>query len=244
MGDVAGVTGFEDCLHNRRVIEFLGIVDFVSAGDSRGVIMGDVLFVGLEGLNDIAFHNLGVVDVVEDFEAVGADLFADLDAEFHIVEHIVLVVDFGVEIFEAKGNIFLLCSADDFLNAFDGIFDAVFLADTIAVAWETDDVGESVFGSGVDACCELGYTFVVVFGMGETFGEGMREEHRAGKPGVFGGLKFIGFEQVDTLEAHLGAYSAEFIEGNLIEAPSADGLVDSAVFNDLLNFERQGGGNG
>lgn len=65
LADVAAEARVFDGFANGGVVEFLGGVKFMPAGDSSGVIVGDVLVVGLDGANDITFHDLHVVNIVE-----------------------------------------------------------------------------------------------------------------------------------------------------------------------------------
>ena len=96
----------------------------MSARISARVVVTDVIFICLNCANDIAFHNLSVVDIIKNLDSLGADLFADLDAPFDIVEHIVLVVDLAVEIFEADVDLFLLGKSRDLFQCDGGIFSA------------------------------------------------------------------------------------------------------------------------
>ena len=52
----------------------------MAARIASGVVMAEILVVVLDGANDVSFHDLHVVDVVEQFEMVASDLFAQFDA--------------------------------------------------------------------------------------------------------------------------------------------------------------------
>ena len=65
----ACVTCCLNCSHNGGVVEFLRIVNFVSAGNTSRVIMPELDMMVLDGANDIAFHDLHVVNVVQEFYA-------------------------------------------------------------------------------------------------------------------------------------------------------------------------------
>ena len=80
MCDVAVKSGIGDGFSNRWVVNFLGLVDLVAARIASGVVMAEILVVVLDGANDVSFHDLHVVDVVEQFEMVACDLFAQFDA--------------------------------------------------------------------------------------------------------------------------------------------------------------------
>src|SRR5439155_9408495 len=58
----------DDGLHDRGIIQLLGVVDLVPAGHTPGVIVGDVLMVLADRADDIALHDLHVVDVIKELE--------------------------------------------------------------------------------------------------------------------------------------------------------------------------------
>ena len=59
--------------------------------------VGDVLDIVPYGANDIAFHDLHVVDVVKQFDARRIDSLHDLDAPRRLVALVVGVIDLTVE---------------------------------------------------------------------------------------------------------------------------------------------------
>ena len=74
MGDVAGEIRVGDGFHDRRVLNFLRSVEFVTAGNASGMKVSDDADVLADGVDQIPFHDLHVVDVVEQFDARGVDL--------------------------------------------------------------------------------------------------------------------------------------------------------------------------
>ena len=92
LGHEALVAGLDDGLHDGRVVDLLRLVDLVAARHAAGVEVGDVLDVLLDRGDQVAFHDLHVVDVVEQLEPLGADLLAHLDAPGRVVALVVLVV--------------------------------------------------------------------------------------------------------------------------------------------------------
>ena len=53
-----------DRLINRWLIELLGLVEFMPARHTRGMIMADVLVVGLNSSHHVTLHDLHVVDIL------------------------------------------------------------------------------------------------------------------------------------------------------------------------------------
>ena len=58
-----------DRLHDETVVQLLRVVDFVPARIAAGVEMADPLEVIADVADDVAVHDLGVVDVVENLDA-------------------------------------------------------------------------------------------------------------------------------------------------------------------------------
>ena len=65
---VALVTGGGDAAHHSIPLHFLGAVEFMPAGNAAGVEVGQPLNVLLNGRDQVSFHDLHVVDVVEQLD--------------------------------------------------------------------------------------------------------------------------------------------------------------------------------
>src|SRR3954451_6724970 len=64
VGEIAVEARRDDCAGDGGVVELLRVVDFVAAGDAGCVEVGQVFLIFLNGSDDVAFHDLHVVDVV------------------------------------------------------------------------------------------------------------------------------------------------------------------------------------
>ena len=73
MRDVAGEAGLDDRARDGRPVHFLRVVELVAAGDAAGMVVRDVLMVRADRRDQIAFHDLHVVDVVEQLHARRVD---------------------------------------------------------------------------------------------------------------------------------------------------------------------------
>ena len=62
---VSIVAGIPDCGDDCRVVDFLSFVKIISTGIARRVIVGKVFMVVLDGADQIAFHDLHVIDIVK-----------------------------------------------------------------------------------------------------------------------------------------------------------------------------------
>ena len=124
------------------------------ARHAAGVVVGDVILVLLQGRDHVLAHDRHVVDVPEDFEAVRADLLAQLDAPRGLVEHVVLVVDRAVQPLHHDRDLLLFGQADDLLERLRARFHALLVGDGDAlegaVAGHADDVRHPVGGAEVE----------------------------------------------------------------------------------------------
>ena len=69
MGDEAAKVGGDDAAHHAVPLDFLSGVKFVAARNAAGVEVADPIDVFLNGADEVAFHDLHVVDVVEELDA-------------------------------------------------------------------------------------------------------------------------------------------------------------------------------
>ena len=231
VGYVAGVAGAEDTAHDGGPFYFLGVVELVAAGDSSGVEVAEPLDVFLDGGDEVAFHNLHVVDVVEELDAGGVDLFADADAPGGVVCHVVLVVAFAVKELKVDGDAVVFRDGLETLEAEDAVAGAFVIGHAHAVAGEGDDVGDAELGGEGDVLAEVGFDFVVIFdaveGLGDVAATGVA--HGADEAVLARGFPVLDVEEVDALEADFGSVGAEVVEGGLGVAPAGGGLVDVAA---------------
>jgi len=146
VGDVAAEVGGGDAAHDAVPLDFLGSVEFVAAGNAAGVEVSDPVDVFLDGADEVAFHDLHVVDVEEELDARGVDGLDDLDAPGSVVAHVVVMIDFAVEKFHADGDAVIFGDFFDAVEAADRVLGALFVGHAIAVAGKSDDVGDAGFG--------------------------------------------------------------------------------------------------
>src|SRR5262249_9229044 len=146
VGDVALVSAGGDATHDAVPLDFLRAIEFVAARNAAGVEVAKPLDVFLNGADQIAFHDLHVVDVVEQLDVGRVDGRDDLDAPGGVVAHVVVVVDFAVEKFEADVDAVVLGDFLELVESHDAILDAFGVGHTVAIAGKGDDVGNARFG--------------------------------------------------------------------------------------------------
>src|SRR6266850_4483751 len=108
VGDVAAEVGGGDAAHHAVPLNFLGGVELVAAGNPAGVEVGDPIDVFLDSADEIPFHDLHVIDVVEQLDAGRDDGLDHLHSPGGVVAHVVVVVDLAVEKLDADGDAVVL----------------------------------------------------------------------------------------------------------------------------------------
>src|SRR4051812_27453003 len=78
LGDVAREPEVGDRFHHAAVVQLLRVIDLVASRHTAGVVMRDVLEVVPDRADHVAFHDLHVVDVVEELHPRRRDAFDDL----------------------------------------------------------------------------------------------------------------------------------------------------------------------
>src|SRR3712207_1105634 len=94
---VALESGTRDRLVDRRVGDLLRTIGLVSARVPRDVVVAEGVVVGLDGANEVPFHDLHVIDVVEEPHSRRGHALDDLQPPGSVVALIVWVVDLAVE---------------------------------------------------------------------------------------------------------------------------------------------------
>ena len=82
----------------------------------------------------IAFHDLHVVDIVEQLEVFGADAFDQLDTPASVVAHVILVIHLAVEQFHADGDFVLFGQRHQSFEADDADVQPLFVRHLSAIA--------------------------------------------------------------------------------------------------------------
>src|SRR5215510_13104544 len=113
-----------DRLHHPLVVQLLRVVDLVAARDAAGMKVGDVLDVRLDRGDHIAFHDLHMVDVVQDLQSRRRDALHHLRGPRGVVGMVVLVIDLAVQHLEAERNAVFFRRGRDALEACDAVGDA------------------------------------------------------------------------------------------------------------------------
>ena len=142
LADEAFVAGPDDSLHDGRVIQLLRFVDFGATGTAASVDVREVFVVLLDVLDDVALHDLHVVDVVEQAEIGRAEAAAKLYAPDSMVAEVILVAHAVEELHREDNMVFLGCRQEAF-QAFLTILPALEVCCAVASAGEANQVCQS-----------------------------------------------------------------------------------------------------
>ena len=225
----------ENRLHHRRIIDLLRVIDLVAARHAARVVVGDVGMEFLDPHDQVALHDLHVIDVVEQLESFGADAFAQFHAPLGVVALVVLVIHPAVEQLHDDGDVCLFGGGHDALQAQRTILDALFVVESGAVAGEANQVGETRFGYFFDPPFIRSHETVVVLNtipclldaaqsLGDRIGD-----HCASKSVLFQGGKIRRVEQFNGLQSHPFPGHAKILQADFWITPFADRVMDAAL---------------
>src|SRR5467141_1253451 len=228
MGDVAAEVRSGDAAHNPVPLDFLGAVEFVAAGNAAGVEVGDPIDIFLDGADQVTFHDLHVIDVVEQLDAGRINGLDDLHSPSGVVAHVVVVVDLAVEELDADGDAVVLGDFLDAVETGDGVLGALFVGNAIATAGKGNHVGHSGFGGERNVFAKTFLNFGVVFdavhGAANFAAAGVT--HAAHQAIARGDFEFVGIEQVDGLQTDFCGVGTKLVEWNFLVTPAGNGLAD------------------
>src|ERR1700721_1340860 len=102
--DVALVVKIRDGGGDGVIVQFLAVIDFMPSGDAAGVKMSDPIDVVADRTDDIALHDLHMINVVQQFHARRIDAAHHRNAKGGVITLISRMIDFAVEQFHADSD--------------------------------------------------------------------------------------------------------------------------------------------
>ena len=100
-----------------------------------------------DGANDVALHDLHVINVVEEFESITADRLAEFDAPRGAVAHVVAMVNLGVEQFHDDSDAACICKWCDATQPDGAVLESFGIRQSGAVTTEDDHLRNSGGGN-------------------------------------------------------------------------------------------------
>ncbi|KAG1320771.1 hypothetical protein G6F63_014102 [Rhizopus arrhizus] len=164
-----------------------------------------------DGGDDVAFHDLHVIDVVEQAEVVRAEPLAQLHTPSGVVAQVVVMIDPGVQQLHHQHHAALLGMAEDALESRLGIGHAVLRVHAVAVAGEADEIAIAGIGDQIDVPRVALHQLIVELAASKALGQAQlcAVAHRAVHVMGLQRLPVLRADQVDGGEADVLHRAAE-----------------------------------
>src|SRR5688500_6195629 len=151
--DITLEPGLGDRARDCRIVELLRGIYLVPSRHAGSVIVTDVVVIVADGPNDIAFHDLHVVDVVQQLETIGADFLRQRDAPRRTVALVVRMIDPGVEKLHAYPHTMSRGGGRERRQTARTRVESLLIAQAVAISGEADQVRNP--GGGGEWQCSL-----------------------------------------------------------------------------------------
>ena len=225
--------GVGNCLSNGGVVEFLSGAQFVTPRDPGGVEVCDMLDVVANGGDDVAFHDLHVVDVIEQLEVRVIEKFTKGRPPTGVVALIVGMIDPGVEQLHDENDVVFFRQGKKALQAHGAVFEAFLLRNAVSVSGEGDHVGRFGFRRGGDELAVDLDQGVVVFPAVEGAFDAAQSAlvFRRGGDGAAqaegrNGGNLFRRKEIDSTKSDLDGLVTKLLQREGFKAPSTDGLAE------------------
>ena len=246
MREVAGVAGLVNGFHDGGPLQFLRRVELVAAGDAARVVVADPLLVVLDRPDDVALHDLHVVDVVQQLHVGRGHALHDLDPVDSVVALVVLVIDLAVEQLDDHRDVVLFGNGLDSVETCDRVGDRLIVGHALAIAEERDQTrhfrGLRAGDAGLEGLVDLVVERRVVHRVWNRAAALAGIADRDGEAVLRGDLEFLRLQQVHRGQAEIGDLLEEVLERDALVAPAAHRLLQPAQLDGLLLGSGPGSG--
>jgi len=177
--------------------------------------------------DDIPFHDLHVVNVLQQLEALGTDPLAQLNTPTRVVAHVVFVIDLAVEQFHHQIDLVLFTDSDDSLEADLAVLHPLGVVHAFAVARHANNARHAGRRRAGNQLFELrDESIMVLFPIESLLDSQSGTGHSTGQPVLLDGRPVIFLEQLDRLDADALAGLTKFVKCQLAVTPARDGVVN------------------
>ncbi len=229
--EIALETCLADCRYDGGVVELLVFIDLVPSWVASSVVVRDVLMVLLDGADDITFHDLHVIDVIEELEVRGGKGFAELGSPAGVVTLVVGVIDFGVQELHDEDDPMFFGKRNERLESPRTVLEPSGVVESVSITREADYLWDFCLGGSRDEllidCVESGVVLDAVESSldaaesrGMLWGSGYGAAHS--ELGDFTRLRRV--KEVDAGIAQGKDFFGEIGKGDLSEGPVGDGV--------------------
>src|SRR5712691_4101408 len=222
--------GVGDGRCHRTPVQLLRAVQLVTPRNAPGVEMGDPILVVTDGADDVAFHDLHVIDVVQQLDAWRAHGLDHGDPEGSPVALVVGVIHLAVQELEADGDALRFRLRLDLVEPRHTVVDRLRVALAATVAEHRDHIRDVVARGEGKRLLQLPQQHPVV----RPIVEARRNEvvarggiaHGAHQTRLAHGVPILGAQQVDGCEPHPGRRTGERRQRDFAIGPAGNGLLE------------------
>ena len=237
---------FQDHLHDMRILNLLSVIQFRSARTTGCVIVSDELLVLANSADDVAVHDLHVVDIEEQFQVWRANLPDDRNALVDVVAEVSRMslhgmgVVAGIQVLEDERDSSIFGIANDLLKSLDTVSSRCV---TINIVGEHSRKGDHMLRSDflreIDPLLEDIDTFAVLSRIAEAFSEAVTTDERDFEAHFEQLGVEVGRDSFDGGHPQFLAECGQFQWGHWLETPPHNGLMN-VVFEHLFHLVKDG----
>src|SRR5919199_6221002 len=148
--DEACIAGGGDGAYDRGITQLLGLVKLVPARIAGSMVMADAVMMRANGADDITFHDLHVINIVEQLDTWGIDHSDDLSTPVCVVALVITVIHLAVEQLQHEGHAGVLGHPCDAAHAFGRNRSPILVRQPCSIAAETDQVRDAPLRGEID----------------------------------------------------------------------------------------------
>ena len=221
-----------DRLHHEPVVQLLRVVDFVAAWIAAGVEVADPLEVVADVPDDVAVHDLGVVDVEQDLHPGRIHALHHVDSPREVVEHVVLVIHLAVQILHADRDALVLGLGLHAIEERHAVVGTFRVGHASPVPRERDEVRHTGRGGLIDHLAHRRFDLGVVLGPVQRAGDraAASARHRRYESVLLHDGPVRRRDQIESLDADARRLPAAVVESNAASKDAARNALLQAAF--------------
>src|SRR5579883_269485 len=197
--------GSHNGLHHCWVLDFLGCIDLMPPWNAASVEVTNHIFVLTDGGNQVTFHDLHVVNIVEQFYARRIYLSHHPCSPRRMVCHVVRMVALAVQQLQTDGHAVVFGNLFHPVQAQNGVAGTLVVGHSTTVAGKGNYVWHRCLGCQRNVPAESGLdrsmVFHAVHGIGNCSSTGIA--HRADQSVAAGNVPVLDLQQINSFQSDL-----------------------------------------
>src|SRR5437867_2995182 len=202
----AGETSVGDRPGDRVPVQLLRVVELVPAGHATGVKITDVVRMLPNRANDVPFHDLHVIDVVEKLHPRRIDAFHHPGAERRVVTLIVVMIDLAVQQLDTDRDAMALGERRDSAQTSHACLDALRIRASLPIAEHGNQIRDALLSRERQRALELTNQEVMICRVIEAARDEIVPDrgvtHRTDEPTVSDDRPVVRRQEIDGRQAH------------------------------------------